>query len=534
MSQTLSMEQENHPMQDVENFLKTLETLSSVEEKLKVCITYMRDALAQEGTPNFKGFWEVRKVCLPLFKEAVTPAIRVQLWEEYVELTREGRRLKNMMDEETAFAVEQIDLAVTALEDEVKGYHAHLDEILEKTSDIEFPEQTQTLEKNYSLYQKLQKQLNLLNLYASRINALRKELIRTEMRIRQKNKFFQRLSSLGDQVFPTRKDLIHTISETFVADVSEFVDAYFSEKNFDEENVRHSVFFFRAEIKNLQAIAKILTLNTHAFSSTREMLSSCWDKLKGMEKELKKEYAEHRQKSSENAQKVKERIDAFIAAYRENNLSYDEGVRELDQISQFMRDVQLTRNDVRMLKDQLKEAREPLEEKREAEAQTKRQKEIEFEKARQEKIEAFKQQVSALQKNVDTAGVEALSQELEEARKTLHQLSMTKIEKQHLERTLKNLRDQIAGKQSQALLSLSDADRAALGDLENLLEQLSERRKEIKSQIEDYRKVIGGSALDFEQAMRYNELMEHEKESLARIDDSINDIKKKMRELKKG
>jgi hypothetical protein len=534
MSQTIPMEQENRPMQDAENFIKSLETLPSAEERLNACVTYMRDALAQEGTPNFKGFWEVRKVCLPLFKESVSPSARAQLWEEYIELTREGRRLKNMLDEETAFAVEQIDLAIAALEEEVKGYHAHHDEILEKTPDIEFPENTQTLEKNYGLYQKLQKQLNLLNLYASRINALRKELIRTEMRIRQKNKFFQRLSSLGDQVFPTRKELIQTISQSFVEDVASFVEAHFSEKNFDEERVRHSVFFFRAEIKNLQAIAKILTLNTHAFSSTREMLSNCWDKLKGMEKELKREYAEHKQKSSENAQKVHERIDDFIAAYREQSLSYEEGVRELDQIGQFMREVQLTRNDVRMLKDQLKQAREPLEERREMEAQAKRQKEVEFERARQDKIEAYKQQVETLQKKIETSDVEALAHELEEARKTLHQLSMTKVEKQQLERTLKMIRDQIAGKQSQALLSLSDADRAALGDLERLLEQLSERRKEIKNQVEEYRKIIGGSALDFEKAMRYNELMENEKESLAKIDESISDIKKKMRELRKG
>jgi hypothetical protein len=534
MSQILSMEQENRPMQDTENFLKSLETLSSADEKLKACIQFMRDALAQEGMPNFKGFWEVRKLCLPLFKETPSPAARTQLWEEYIEMTREGRRLKNLLDEETAFAVEQIELAITALEEEVKGYHAHLEEILEKSPDIEFPEKTHTLENNYLVYQKLQKQLDLLNLYASRINSLRKELIRTEMRIRQKNKFFQRLSALGDLVFPKRKELIHTISETFVNDVSIFVEDNFSEQNFDEERARHSVFFFRAEIKNLQSLAKILTLNTHAFSSTREMLSNCWDKLKGMEKELKKEYAEHRQKSSENAQKVKERIDTFMTAYRENSLSYEEGVRELDQISHFMRDVELTRNDVRMLKEQLKIAREPLEKKRQNEAQVKKQKEVEFEKARQDKIDAFKHQVEKLQKHVDTANVDQLSQELEEARKTLHQLSMTKVEKQHLERTLKMIRDQIAGKQSQVLLSLSDADRAALGDLESLLDQLSERRKEIKNQIEEYRKIIGGSALDFEKAMRYNELMDNEKGSLAKIDESINDIKKKMREFRKG
>lgn len=546
MNQTISMEEQDPPQQeteepqdspkqDTEDFLKHLETLPNPEDKLKECIAFMKDALAQDGSANFKGFWEVRKICLPLFKEAVSPAARTQLWAEYIELTREGRRLKNILDEDTAFAVEQIDLAITALEDEVKGYHSHLDEILDKTPDLEFPGDPQTLEERYPQYQRMQKQLNLLNLYASRINALRKELIRTEMRIRQKNKFFQRLSLLGDQVFPSRKELIHTISETFIEDVSYFVDYYFSEANFDEEAIRHSVFFFRGEIKNLQSIAKIFTLNTHAFSTTREMLSGCWDKLKGMEKELKKEYAEHRQKSSENALLVQERIDAFMKAYSEQELSFEEGMRELEEIGRFMRDVQLTRNDVRILKDQLKLAREPLEAKQESETQVRRQKEAEFEKARHEKIDQYRQHIEALQKRAlsSDAEVEALSQELEEARKTLPSLSMTKAEKQHLERQLKAIRDQIAEKQSQALLSLSDADRVALDNLEALLEQRSERRKEIKNQIEEYRKIIGGSGLDFEKAIKYNELMETEKQSLAKIDESVNEIKSKMRELKK-
>jgi hypothetical protein len=73
----------------------------------------------------------------------------------------------------------------------------------------------------------------------------------------------------------------------------------------------------------------------------------------------------------------------------------------------------------------------------------------------------------------------------------------------------------------------------ALDHLAVVLEHRCERRKEIKIQIEEYRKIIGGSGLDFEKAMHYNELMENEKENLAKIDESIKDIKKKMLELKK-
>jgi len=541
MSQTIPMETEDSSKQEQqlahqvdEGFLKQLESLASAEDKLKMCIAFMRDSLAQVGNPNFKGFWEVRKICLPLFKENVAPTVRMQLWSEYIELTREGRRLKNLLDEEAAFAVEQINLAIDALENEVKGYHAHLEEILEKTPDVEFPSPTYSLEERFSLYQHLQKQLNLLNLYAARINALRKELIRTEMRIRQKNKFFQSLSHLGDQIFPARKDLIRSISEMFLEDVTGFVEGYFSEENFDENEVRRSVFLFRTEIKHLQMIAKILTLNTHAFSATREMLSGCWDKLKGMEKELKKEYAENRQISSENAGRLQVQIEAFMKAQSENPVTIEEGVKILDTIGREMRAVQLTRSDVHLLKDLLRQAREPLEAQRDVTEREKRQKEAEFEKARQDKIVTFKQQLEAFQKKSADGEIESLTEELEELRKSLQALSITKVERQHLERSLKAIRDQIAERQSQAILSLSADDRAALSDLESVLLQRSERRKEIKTQIEEYRKIIGGSGLDFEKAMRFGELMETEKETLAKIDESIAEINKKIQDLKKS
>ena len=122
MSQTICMEEQDPPTQDNEHFLKSFDALSTPEEKLKMCITFMREALAQPVSPNFKGFWDVRKICLPLFKESLAAQARAELWAEYIELTREGRRLKDLLDEETAFAVEQIDLAIGALEDEVKGY----------------------------------------------------------------------------------------------------------------------------------------------------------------------------------------------------------------------------------------------------------------------------------------------------------------------------------------------------------------------------------------------------------------------------
>lgn len=539
---TSVMEEEKNPLKNATSeFLAHLEALPSNEEKLREGINFMRDALAQKGNPNFKGFWEVRKRCLPLFKETLPGSTRTELWSEYIELTREGRRLKNLMDEETAFAVEQIDLAISAIEEEVRSLTETPDLVLEKAACIEFPEEPQSLEGRYPYYATLQKKLSLLNVFASRVNSLRKELIKTEMRIRQKNQFFQRLSTLGDLIFPIRKELIREISEAFVKDVENFIEEHFSEKTFDEEKIRRHVFFFREEIKTLQAVAKILTLNTHAFSTTREQLSHCWDQLKGMEKELKKEFAQQRQVSSENAEQVREKIRAFSASYATGELSVEEGFNELDSISRWMRDLELTRYDVRALKDELNQASEPLEAKLAEKENVKRQQEAEFEKARQDKFDAlkevvsnFKLQVEELKQKALTGGeLEALSGELDESRKTLATLSISKMERQQMEKTLKMVRDQLAERQEQALLALSDDDRAAIDNLKSVLEQRKSRRNEIKTQIEEYRKIIGGSGLDFEKAIRYNELIASEKERLAKADEGITEIEKKIRELKK-
>lgn len=532
MNQTIAMEEQDPPKQETSEFLKKLVEITDSEEKLRASISFMREALAQKGTPNFKGFWEVRKLCLPLFKEPLAGPVRAQLWAEYIELTREGRRLKNILDEETAFAVEQIDLAVTSLENEVRAFHEDPESALSDLPEAEFPKESATLKERYTFYLRLQKQLNALNVYASRINSLRKELIRTEMRIRQKNQFFQRLSQLGDNVFPVRKERIQQVSEAFIEDVERFADTHFSDENFSHENARRSVFFFREEIKILQATAKTLTLNTHAFSKTRERLSRCWDKLKGMEKELKKEFASQKQKSGENSTQVQERIQAFMSDYAEGKYTDEEGYGELEAIARWMREIELTRNDVVLLKELLVKAREPMEAKRNQEEEARRKKQVEFEQARRDKLEQFKREVDALAEKVPSEEIEILLAQLEECRKTFSTISMMKVERQQLDRKLKSIRDQISEKQEQALLELSDDDRATLDNLKDILAQRKERRKEVKAQIEEYRKISGGSELDFEKAIRMQELMSAEKNRLAKLDEGIEELEKKISGLK--
>ena len=136
-----------------EAFKKDFDLQPDPESKLKLAIDFLEASLAQGGTPHFRSFWEVRRLCLPLFKETISPQLRSHLWTKYSEISNEARRLKEILDEQSAFAVEQIEIAIQALEQDLSP----VEEQVEKptlSEEIPFP---LALKANLSLYQRLQK-----------------------------------------------------------------------------------------------------------------------------------------------------------------------------------------------------------------------------------------------------------------------------------------------------------------------------------------------------------------------------------------
>ena len=111
------------------------------------------------------------------------------------------------------------------------------------------------------------------------------------------------------------------------------------------------------------------------------------------------------------------------------------------------------------------------------------------------------------------------------------QLNISKADKMLFDRSFKQLKDLIDEKKSENLLSLSDSDKEKLNELIALLAERKKRRQEIKSQVEIYRKVLGGSGFDFEKAMMYRELIEAEKAALEKINCTIEEIEEKVAEI---
>lgn len=501
----------------VQALIKEIETFLNAEEKLNKIISFMESALAQEGTPHFKSFWESRNLCIPLFKEHLSPPSRATLWEKYSALSKEARRLKELLNEQSAFAEEQIDIAIKALEEDLqKSPSEH------PLSQLSIS--CETLQSNVNVYNKLQKELSILNVFAAKINSLRKELIKTEMRIRKKNKFFQRLSDAGDKVFPQRKELIKEISQLFYTDVETFIQKHFS-RDFDKE----TPYVLREEIKLLQNIAKILTLNAQTFNHTRTRLSECWDKLKEIDKERKNKRAEKKQLFQKNKEEIENKIKALETEL--NSYSNQEILEKIDSIFIYMRQVELGKEEVKSLRDHLHLIKQPIQEKIEKEAEARQEQEKERTKQKQLKFLELKDEVETLLRAADSYDLDKLLTSRESLLLKITQSSLVKMEKIELENLLKGLRDIITDKKEKKLFLLSKDAKQDLDQLNDILKQRKALREEAKNQIESLRKICGTSGLDFVKAMEYQAQLNEEKERLQKMNLAIKDIEQKIESL---
>lgn len=504
-----------------EKFLSELNGKGTNEEKLSFAIDYMRKALSQHGEADFKGFWEARRLCLPIFKENINPIVRSKLWNDFVNLSQEARKLKDILDEEAIFAKEQLEIAIQALEEDLNDYESKVKSI----SDVEFPLESEFLKPKYELYNEKQRELNLLNAFAGRINSLRKEIIKIGMRLRYKSKFLKSLSTAGDKVFPKRKELIKTVSSMFSSDVEEFINKYFT-----EDKNPAPFFVLKNEIKALQNIAKILTLSTKAFTDTRLKLSECWDKIKNQESEKKKQVLDKRKDLKENFDLIHAKIKELEEKCK-SEISFAEVETLKNEIENEIRSKNLIKSDVRGLRNDLSLALAPIVNKEIEEKEKIRKSKEEQLQRKNEAIEKVIGNLQKLIKEEEKYSIDEINKEKEEIMKELQDFSLNKIEKQSIERTLKPLKDIIISKKEKSLLNLSQDELQALDQMKEVLSQRLERRNEIKQQLEKYRKDLGSSGLDFEKAMMYREMMDMEKERLDKINELIEEIQIKISDI---
>ena len=414
-------------------FKALVESLKEVEEKLSQTILFMKEALCEAHSPRFKDFWDAKRLCISLFKEQMNPIKRNHLWSEYTELNREAHKLKELFDEESAFSAKQIELAVESLEIDFASHDTWADQ----SGSFEIPKSIIKFALERKIYEKAQVKLDFLKRMINQLDALKRELIGTNMRIGLKNRLLKRVSKLGDQIFPLRKELIKKLSNGFTSDVETFIKRQSDHKK-GGASIRS--YLLKSEVKGFQALAKRLTLNTHSFTKIRKMLGDCWEKVKEMEKE----------------EGEKEKI-----------LKIQKGKLEKTR----------------------KEMRRKSEEKR-------------------SKIEKLKWELSDLFENESQTDLQTLSKIESRLSSLFRDLPLSTIEKQEIEGKFLDLAGVILDKKEASVDSLTEL-RAVLSERQELVDQ-------VKRQVEEYRKEMGGSSLDFEKGMTYRELYDRAKIDLDR------------------
>jgi len=503
------MESETSKSEFFKAFLESLDQEKETEEKIRLSLECMRKILGETEKGSFKNFWDVKKLCISLFKEKINPLKRTKLWNTFTEISDEARQYKKVLDEQAAFSIEQIELAIEGLRKDIDQKGA----LIKQIELIQIDSILQPLLQHAVEYPVVEQELQLLKTLVTRVDTFRKEILSIDMRISHKNRILKTLSKLGDQIFPRRKELIKALSDAFISDVALFV-----KERFPEGDAKPSVPYYviRSEIMSFQALAKCLTLNTHSFSKMRKMLSECWNKIKEQEKEHRKEIGERSEEQRKNFALLSEKVAAFIEfSEKEENLQKEKIFDASEVIQNEMRALSLSRDQVTKLKNQIQKARQEALDKIKGQVTKARDKE-------KKRVEQLKNELNEALKKGSTLSLDKLALMETKFKDSYKELTLSPSEQLVFERSFLDFQSILLDKKGGGALSKEE--------LESLFDEREALFKEIKKQIEVYRKEMGGSGLDFEKAMTYRELherakahFENEMEALQLLEEKLNE-----------
>jgi len=460
-------------------FLKNLEEKTGPEDKVELILGYMRDTLAQKGVPRFKDFWEARKLFHPLLKECTNPLFKSKAWNDFTAMTVEARRLKEILDEQSSFSVEQIELALKAIE-------ADLSDNAMSLAKVNLPKNVHAIARRQGEYSSLQSEINFLTTLSARLRALRKEVIETDMRIRQKNQLLKKISTLGDCFIPKRKTLIEKISSMFVEDVKDF-----EKRHFDGES-RVSLRNLREEIKSLQTVSKSFSLSSKSFHMSREVLSRCWETLAKKSDEEREQWKEDHAKAEEILKELDPKIEAFVKSVSGGSLDPAQLEREREAMIEKIRKAGLARKIEGGLLKKVHGAVDCAMAKA-------REKEEAAEKKAKEESEKRKQSFfDALEKDATLEELEKLQADFEQ-----------------------DPCDPLLGYQFEFSIICKKEQAAQDGDLAAIYERLEKLQGALRSSVDGLRRDAGRSNLDFEAAILTSELLERGKALLEVVEAEI-------------
>jgi len=494
------------PSAQVTHLKQSLESVP-VQQRIEGFLQFMKQQLNPQS-PNFRDFWEARKECAICFRELEDAHAKTQYLDQLQNLCAEAKGLKVLLDEQSQFAMEQISLAIDGVEKEI-------DLVQQQNHDWKpqhAPVKGQFDQEFYAISQGL---LNWLNGFSTRISGLRKELMKTDMRVRHKNKLFSRLSQVGDKIFPPRKNLIREVSEHFVHDVE-----HFTQRLLEAANLH--VISAKEDVKNWQSLAKELTLNTHAFKKSRELLSQCWEHLKKLDKQL------HSQRQAEKSGR-KARCQVFVDQLEEIKKLHEAGqlvermlLTRLDDLLRKARKEDLLKEDAEALRQSVMALKQPILDKQDQERAALVQKRDEAQKAHDTVYQAAVAKMQASLEQADESSYNSMKAEYDAVSE---RLNLTHEERQVLLKMMSQVAESTLDRRVDRLIA--ESKKAGI-NYKDLYRELHDCRTQLRSLLESHKKDAGASGLSFERAMILSDRMNREKQRIERVESVMLDVQEKI------
>ncbi len=470
-------------------FKESFDREGSPDKKIEKVLHFMREVLEDESGKRFQDFWNAKKLCAPLFKESINPTKRHYLWKEYEELSIEAKQVRDIQDEQVEFAAEQIQLAIDALEADIHQF----EKLLSHLPKITFPKEIQSfLGKQYDL---TQRELTLLKTLIDRLTALRNEVSSLQMRIGPKAKILKRLSKMGDSLFPKRKQLQEQLSAQFLTDVSRFINERCS-----PDGDKTPYYVIRKEISYFQKAAKQLSLSPRTFKETRMLLNSQWDVLEIKDQERRKALEEQQKEEEKYLGEIQGKLQEFDSLCNsDEDLSSKTISNSANKLLEEIKALPLTHKTRRNLEGQVDKSCGA------AFAKIAYRSEKEKEQI-QKQVTAFNDALLSLVEKAPSLPHEELAQERSRLWESFDTFGLQSGEAHEALRKFTEIEGHLLDKQEGKRLS-QDAYEVAFEARFSLTEK-------IKKEMEDYRKEMGGSGLDFQRAMVYRELYDSAKNQL--------------------
>ncbi len=480
-----------------ENFNEEIQKIDSDENKIDFLFSVMKESIEDKKSPKLVKFWAAREILLNLFKNNFSNEYRRKTWDTYVNLSDDAKHLKTILTNKAEFEIEQIDIAVKSVENDFNNF----DVLIKKIPVINFPEKSKLLNDKRDFYISSQREISLLSKFAQRIMSLRKEVIKISIFLTSKSLLLKRLSDIADKVFPKRNKLIDEISLSFLKDVQSFIIRYFD----DNEKINSPGFVVKEEIKNFQILAKSLSLSSEIFSKTRKLLSDKWDIIRSKEISWKKDLEIKKMKEKEELDTINKVINEFKLSANDD-LSYEDIAKKEKEIINSISRSDITYESKRKTKAQIEAIVKPFKNKHEKEKEK-------TEDLKRQNINNIKMQIINIINNEDDYDCEHISNEKDKSEKSLKEFALSDNERNLFDCLLRSVKD--------IILEKSKIDASCCKEV---ISMKIIQRKKTKKRIEEYRKIIGGSGLDFEKSMIYNELIDFEKSRLEELDRKIYEL----------